>query len=419
MQPENARIKPAGTLIVGAGQAGLQFATTLRELGDTGSITLIGGEDRLPYQRPPLSKAFLQGTLNEDGLSLRGESFYADNQISLITGEWVTSANITDAATGAGTATTNTGRQLAFDHLALTTGGTPRLIPVPGNDLAGIHYLRNVADATRLRTELETAERVVVVGGGFIGMEAAAGAAAAGKQVIVVEFLDRLLSRAVAPETSRFYLTAHRKRGVEIRLKVGVTGFTDATGAGRVTGVELSDGRSVPADLVVVGVGLTPHTELAELLGLTCKGGIVIDQAGRTSIATVFAAGDCTVLNHPELGMVRLESVQNAIFQAKIGAATLLGVPPPETEVPWFWSDQGDLKLQIAGLSMGYDDVVVRGDPATESFSVLYYRGDAFIAIDSINAGRDYMAGRRILQAGKNVPKQAAGDPNRPLKDFL
>jgi 3-phenylpropionate/trans-cinnamate dioxygenase ferredoxin reductase subunit len=331
-----------------------------------------------------------------------------------VMGEWVDSVRLTDASTGEGVAVTRSGHQIAFEHLVLTVGGTPRMMTVPGHDLPGIHYLRDVDEALALRTDLEGAERVVVVGGGFVGLEVAAAATAAGKHVTVVEVADRLLGRTVAPVVSAFYLAAHRKRGTEVLLGAGVTGFA---GSSRVSRVELSDGTSIPADVVAVGIGLVPHTQLAVQLGLDCAGGIVVDEDGRTSIPTVFAAGDCTVVAHPDHGSLRLESVQNAIAQAKRGAAALLGVEAPETGVPWFWSDQADLKLQIAGLSTGYDDVVVRGIPDTESFSVLYYRDGRLVAIDAINNPRDYMAVRRILETGGDVPKTAAADV--PLKSFI
>lgn len=404
------------TLIIGASQAGLQVATSLRELGETGPVTLLGGESRAPYQRPPLSKAFLQGKLPEDGLSLRGPDFYAAQRIELVTGERVQSVTLTNPDAGSGEAVTLSGRTFTFDRLALTVGGLPRQMTVPGNDLAGIHYLRKIDDAIGLRADLHNAEHVVVVGGGFVGLEAAAAATAAGKHVTVIEALDRLLARAVAPAVSEFYEAAHRRRGTDIVLGTSVTAFT---GRDRVERVELADGRSLPADVVVVGIGLVPHTRLAEQLGLVCEGGIVVDEAARTSIPSVVAAGDCTVTAHPDHGSLRLESVQNAIAQAKTAAATLLGVAAPNTGVPWFWSDQADLKLQIAGLNTGYDEIVVRGEPSSESFSVLYYRDGRLISVDAVNASRDYMAVRKILEVGAIVPQAAAADTGVPLKEHL
>ena len=385
-------------------------------MGDTDPITLVGGDSRTPYQRPPLSKGFLAGTLPEARLPLRGASFYADNDIELVCGEWVDSVSLTDPASGAGRALTRSGRELRFDRLALTVGGTPRRLEVAGNELPGIHYLRNVDDALALRVDLEAAERVVVVGGGFVGLEVAAVANSAGKKVTLVETTDRLIGRAVAPAVSFFFADAHRRRDIDVELGTSVSGFLGQDG---VEGVRLADGRTIPADVVVVGIGLLPHTELATQLGLTCAGGIVVDELGRTSVPGVVAAGDCTVLAHPIHGRLHLESVPNAIAQAKTAAASLLGEKRPDTGVPWFWSDQADLKLQIAGLSAGHDQVVLRGDPATESFSALYYRDGRLVSIDAVNAPRDYMAVRRILERGGSVPPSTAADPSVPLKEFL
>lgn len=411
-------VSSVGTLVIGASQAGLQLATSLRDLGATGPVTLVGGEPRAPYQRPPLSKAYLQGKLPEDGLILRGPDFYRDRDIDLICGEWIDAVRLTDPEKGAGEATTRSGRTLAFDRLALSVGGAPRRLRAPGSELAGIHYLRDVEDAAALRADLERARRVVVVGGGFVGLEAAAAAAlGSGKQVTVVEAASHLLARAVAPAVSDFYAAAHRRRGTTVLLGRAVAGFHGVRG--RVSGVELADGHVEAADVVVVGIGLAPQTELAESMGLECIGGVVVDDLARTSIPSVVAAGDCTTLAHPEHGSLRLESVQNAITQAKVAAATLLGVEPPSAGVPWFWSDQADLKLQMAGLNIGYDRVILRGDPSREQFSALYYRGDRLLSIDAVNAPRDYMAVRRLLEMGRNVPAEAASDPDVALKDFL
>ena len=409
-------VKPPSTLIVGAGQAGLQIAASLRELGATGPITLVGGEPHPPYQRPPLSKAYLQGKMAADELALQGPDFYRDHRIDVIAGEWVEAIELTDAETGAGRATTRAGKVLAFDRLALTLGGTPRRMAVPGGDLAGIHYLRTMADADALRADLAGAENLVVVGGGFVGLEIAASATAMGQHVTVLEVADRLMARVVAPVMSEFYATAHRRRGTRVLLGAGVTGFTGR--AGRVCQVDRSDGDPLPADVVVVGIGLLPNVGLAESLGLACDGGLVIDPRARTSLPSVVAAGDCTIMTHPERGPLRLESVQNAIAQGKTAAATLAGVEPPPPTVPWFWSDQADLKLQMAGLNHGYDQVVVRGEPASEQFSALYYRAGALVSIEAVNAPRDYMAVRRLLETGRALPAEAAGDPSQSLKDF-
>lgn len=406
----------SGTLIIGASQAGLQVATTLRELGDEAPITLVGCETHLPYQRPPLSKAYLAGKVGLEGLTFRGEEWYRDNAIDLVLGEKVTSVTL-PSDEGLGMAATSAGRELAFERLALTVGGRARRIAVPGNDLDGVCYLRHLDDAGDLRSRMGTAQNIVVIGGGFIGLEAAAGARAAGKNVTVVDIAERLLARAVAPVVSEFYLDAHRRRGTEVLLGTGIEQIVGS--GGHVTGVRLASGQTLPADLVLVGVGLQPRTELAEQMGLAVDGGIVVGTDARTSHPAVVAAGDCTVTTHPDHGSLRLESVQNAVAQAKVAASTLLGVVPPAAGIPWFWSDQADLKLQVAGLNSGYDDVVVRGEPGSESFSALYYRAGQLISTDSVNAPRDYMAVRKILERGGTVSPAAAANPDIALKDHL
>jgi 3-phenylpropionate/trans-cinnamate dioxygenase ferredoxin reductase subunit len=409
-----------GTLIVGASQAGLQLAVSLRQSGDTAPITLVGEERHAPYQRPPLSKDFLAGRTDVEALAFRAPAYYADAGIDLVSGERVTGIAL-DASgrPGSGIARTAGGRALPFDRLALTVGAGPRRLDVPGSGLDGICSLRDRDDAAELRTRLASASRVVVVGGGFIGLEAAAVARDLGKDVTVVEAADRLIARAVAPVVSEFYLQAHRRRGSRVLLSTGVTGFDGV--AGRVSAVRLADGRALPADLVLVGIGVVPRTELADQLGLECEGGIVVDACARTSNPHVVAAGDCTAQPHPRTGVgrVRLESVQNAVAQATAAAATLLGRPAPNPPVPWFWSYQGDLKLQIAGLSSGYDEYVVRGEPADERFSVLYYRRGELLAADAVNTPADYMAVRKALTDGRTVPAAPAADAGTPLKTLL
>ena len=408
----------SGTLIVGASQAGVQLAVSLRELGYASAITMVGAETYPPYQRPPLSKEFLTGTAGHESLSFRTAAFYADAGIELICGERV--VDLALPADGAsGLARTAAGRELAFDRLALTVGARPRRLTIPGSDLDGILYLRDVDDAQQLRTRLAGASRVVVVGGGFIGLEAAAVARAQDKDVTVVEAADRLIARAVAPVVSEFYLQAHERRGTTVLLDTAVAGFSGADGA--VTGVLLADGTELPADLVMVGVGVMPRTELAEQLGLECDGGVVVDAYARTSEPSVVAAGDCTVLPHPLTGegRVRLESVHNAVHQATVAAATLVGAPAETRSVPWFWSNQGQLRLQIAGLSAGFDSFVVRGDMDDEKFSVLYYRDGGLLAVDAVNNPVDYMVVRKALTQGLSIPAEQAADSSTPLKTLL
>ena len=409
----------AGTLVVGASQAGLQVAVSLRSYGYTAPITLVGEEPHAPYQRPPLSKEFLAGTADPETLAFRTPAFYRDAGIDLVCGEQVTDLTLPSGPSGAGVAGTASGRELPYEHLALTVGAAARRLSVPGADLAGICYLRGLDDAMLLRPQLLSASRVVVVGGGFIGLEAAAVAQSFCAAVTVVEAADRLIGRAVAPVVSEFYRDAHHRRGTTVLTAATVTGFRSA--GGRVAGVLLADGTELPADLVVVGVGVVPRTELAEKLGLECDSGIVVDARTRTSEPGVVAAGDCTVLPHPLTGegRVRLESVNNAVSQAAVAAATIVGAPDLPPNVPWFWSNQGDLRLQIAGLSTGFDEHVVRGDPDSEKFAVLYYREGRLLAVDAVNSPPDYMAVRKALTQEATIPADRAADPTTPLKELL
>jgi 3-phenylpropionate/trans-cinnamate dioxygenase ferredoxin reductase subunit len=342
----------------------------------------------------------------------------AGNDISLVTGERIDTVELDDGGPS-GLARTRSGRVLTFDRLALTVGARPRRLDAPGADLDGVTYLRTADDATLLRDLQSDARSVVVIGGGFIGLEAAAVARAQGKSVTVVEAADRLIGRAVAPVVSEFYRAAHARRGVDVRVGARVTQLSGDDN--RVQAVELSDGSWIPADLVIVGIGVVPRSQLAKQLQLDYDGGIVVDRFARTSNPTVVAAGDCTVQPNPLTGRgaVRLESVQNAISQAKTAAATLMGRSEPNDAVPWFWSDQYNLKLQIAGLSTGHDQYVVRGDIDGEAFSVLYYRDGALLAVDSVNAPRDYMAVRKALTQGSTISAEAAADSAMALKELI
>ncbi len=408
----------AGTLVIGASQAGLQLAVSLREAGDTDPITLVGAEPHAPYQRPPLSKAYLHGNAELEQLWLRTPEFLAGQGITLVTGERVETVDLY-AGGPPGTARTAAGRVLDFDRLALTVGARPRRLTVPGANLDGVRYLRTADEATALRELQSDAESVVVIGGGFIGLEAAAVARTQGKSVTVVEAADRLIGRAVAPVVSDFYRDAHVRRGVDVRLGAQVVSLGGEHN--RVRAVQLSDGSRIPADLVIVGIGIQPCTELARQLDLESAGGIVVDRYARTSNPTVVAAGDCTVQPHPLTGQgrVRLESVQNAISQAKTAAATLAGLRVPNEAVPWFWSDQYDLKLQIAGLSAGHDQYVTRGDIAGDRFSVLYYRDGALLAVDAVNTPGDYMAVRKALTQGSTISAEAAANSTVALRELI
>lgn len=417
-----------GTLIVGACQAGVQIAATMRDLGDCDPIVIVGEESHRPYQRPPLSKGWLKGELEPDDVVLRTRQWFDERGITLVSGDRV--VTIGREPDGSGVAQTLGGRSIPFARLALATGASVRRLPLPGTDYRGVHYLRDADDAIALGPALaeERVQRVVVIGGGFIGLEAASAARQLGKDVTVVEGTDRLIGRAVSEQTSAFYLDAHRRRGTRVVLGARITGIVgeDASAAGRrgsVEGVELADGTVLPADLVVIGVGVVPRVELAVQLGLEVNGGIVVDERCLASDGRTVAAGDCTIMPNPyPLGRgepVRIESVNNALEQAKVAAATLLGQEASYATVPWFWSDQADLKLQIAGLSTGFDDVVVRGSAEAEKFTVLYYREGRLIAADCVNQPAEFLQIKQALAKGRTLPPEAAADTSVPLKQSI
>lgn len=415
----DARTGNRGTVIVGASQSGTQLATSLREAGYTAPITIVGEEPHAPYQRPPLSKGFLDGTTDEYSLEFRSRAYYVERDISLVLGERVTSAALDEDVTQGGRVTLASGRVIDFDRLALAVGARARRLSVEGSELPGVLYLRDLADAVALRDGLASLPAVVIIGGGFIGLEIAAAARSRGCAVTILEAADRLMGRAVAPVVSQFYRQAHERRGADVRVAVTIDRILgDPSGA---TGVELAGGEVIPATLVVVGIGVIPCLELALELGLDCRGGVLVDEFAQTSDPRVLAVGDVAMMPHPSgrAGLVRLESVQNSVEHAKVAAATIAGDPHPYRTVPWFWSDQGDLKLKIAGISTGYDQVVLRGDPDSESFSVLYYAEGDLLACDSVNAVADYLAVRRALEHGINIPSAIAADSSTPLKAAL
>lgn len=392
----------APIIIVGAAQAGLQLAESLRAEGYDGPLTLIGDETHPPYQRPPLSKAFLLGDMAEDRLVLRGPDALAAKGIDLIT-----SAPVTAIDRANRTVTLADGRSLPYRGLALTTGSRPRELPVAGAKLDGVLMLRTIDDSRRIADGIAKAARVAVIGGGFIGLEIAAAASKAGKAVVVFEALDRLLARTSTKLISDFFFDLHASHGVDIRLDTQVTGLV---GTDRVTDVTTGDGHTHPADLVVVGIGILPNAEVATACGLACDRGIIVDACSRTSDPLIVAAGDCTARRMPDGTLLRLESVQNAIEQAKSAAAALVGKERPFTASPWFWSDQYDVRLQMAGLTAGYDTTAVRGSIAERKFSVFYFKGDTLIAVDSINRAPDHIAARKLLDAGKSPTVEQASD---------
>lgn len=394
----------AGVLVVGGGQAGVELVCSLRERGYTAPITIVGEEPYLPYQRPPLSKAYLAGKANAETLALRSDDFFEREKITILKGQRVVEVTAPSRDGNlVGIAKTDKGITLEFDKLVLAVGAGPRKLQIPGHELSGIHYLRDIADAEALKGGLGEANSVVVIGGGFIGLEAAAVARARGKTVTVLQSDERLMSRVVAPVVSQFYLDAHRRRGSRIQLNSVAAGFVGRNG--RVEGVILADGSQLAADIVIVGVGVIPRLELAQQLGLECGTGICVDEFARTSHPSVFAIGDCTMTPHPLVPgkLIQLESVPHAQEQAKIAAAAIVGQPEAYKAVPWFWSDQDTLKLQIVGLSSGFDQTVVKGNPDAEKFAVYYFREGQLLAVDAINSPRDFMAGRRALSSGVNI----------------
>jgi 3-phenylpropionate/trans-cinnamate dioxygenase ferredoxin reductase subunit len=377
-------------VVVGGGQAAAQAIQTLRQQSFAGAITLLCEEPLPPYQRPPLSKKYLAGELPKERLLLRPESFYAERNVTVKLG-----CRAMELDRGRQTLRLSDGSMLAYDRLLLATGSRPRRLDVPGSTLRGVHYLRTVADVDGIVADLAPGARVALVGAGFIGLEAAAVLRQRGFAVTVLEALERVLGRAVGPEVSRFYADAHRAAGVELHTGTQVHSFG---GESRVTAVKSADGRTFACDVAIIGIGVVPNVELAAAAGLACENGIVIDEFTRTADPHIVAAGDCT--NHPLDGRrVRLESVPNAVHQARIAAGTLLGAPAPYSEVPWFWSDQYDLKLQIVGLSYGYDTVVVRGDPAARSFAAFYLRSGTLIAVDAINNPREFAHAKKLVAA--------------------
>ncbi|WP_205761902.1 NAD(P)/FAD-dependent oxidoreductase [Arthrobacter mobilis] len=411
-----------GLLIIGASQSGVQLAVSLRALGFDEHITLLGEEDHRPYQRPALSKEFLQGTVESESLIFRSNGYWEEHNVALVKGERI--VRIDRAADGSGVAHAASGTRYPFQRLALTVGARARKLELPGAELDGVVYLRNADDALELKARLDGVREAVVIGGGFIGLEAASSLHTMGKSVTVLEYGPRLIGRAVGEETSDYFLAAHRGRGLDIRLNARMNRLVPADDGGRVAGVELSDGTVVPAQLVLVGIGVVPNTELAEQLGLEVDNGIVVDRHALASDGTTVAVGDVANLPNPLPGApaderIRLESVNNAIEHAKVAAYSLMGRREDYAGIPWFWSNQADLKLQIAGLTLGYDSTVVRRDEERGKFSVLYYRNGQIIAADCVNAPLDFMAVKNALAKGRNIPADAAADPAVVLKTIV
>jgi len=393
-------------LIIGAGHAGGSVAALLRQYGHEGPIVLAGAETSPPYQRPPLSKAWLKGEATGDDLLLRPLSFYAEHDITLRTG---TTATAIDR--GEKRVRFAEGSEETYDVLVLALGSTARKLAVPGADRPDLLELRTLEDAERLKAALRPGSRLVVVGGGYVGLEAAASARALGAEVVVLERMDRVLARVASETLSTFFTDLHRQYGVDVRTGVEVAGFED-------DGVRLADGSMVAADVVLVGVGGLACDDLARAAGLVCDNGVVVDEAARTSDPSIHAVGDMTFRPLPVHGgrMQRLESVPNALEQAKQVAAAITGRPAPAPEVPWFWSDQYEVKLQIAGLPHDADRQRVRGDPATGTFAVFHLNGDRIVCVEAVNAPAEFMGGRQLIARATPVDAVKLGDPTVSMK---
>ena len=397
-------------VVIGAGQAGSSLVAKLRNSGFDGRITLIGAEAVPPYQRPPLSKAYLLGDMVLDRLFLRPESFYAEHDIDLRLNQYVSAID-----PAARTVTVN-GEVLSYDHLVLTTGSTPRRLPASiGGALDGVFVVRDLLDVDTMAPHVQQGRRALIVGGGYIGLEAAAVAAKRGLSVTLVEMADRILQRVAAPQTSDYFRALHQSHGVTIHEGVGLDRLL---GEDHVTGARLTDGTELPFDLVIVGVGIAPATDLAEAAGLAIENGIRTDAKGRTSDPAIWAAGDCA--SFPWRGQrIRLESVPHAIDQAECVAENIMGAAKDYAAKPWFWSDQYDVKLQIAGLNTGYDRVVVRPGEKAGSQSVWYFSGQELLAVDAMNDPRAYMIGKRLIESGQSPAAGDIANTDIPLKSLL
>ena len=398
-------------VIAGAGHAAGQLVASLRQHKFDGQIVLVGDEPYLPYQRPPLSKKFLAGDMDAERLYVKPAGFYDDAGVELHLDTTITAIDRENKSLKvAGDA------EITYDKLVLALGSRARQLAVEGTDLKGVHYLRSIADVDGIRDGLEPGRRLVVIGAGYIGLEVAAVAQQAGLDVTVIEMADRVMSRVVSPEISDFYQIEHTSQGVRLRLSTGVTALN---GKKRIKSVTTADGEDIRADLVVIGVGIQPNTELATDAGLAVDNGIVVDNHCITSDPDIFAVGDCT--SHPNAiygRQLRLESVHNALEQAKTAAANICGGDVSYSQVPWFWSDQYDLKLQIAGLSEGHDDVVIRGNPAKRSFSCLYLADGRLIAVDAVNAPRDFVQSKQLIADRVEIDATRLADTEIALKDM-
>jgi 3-phenylpropionate/trans-cinnamate dioxygenase ferredoxin reductase subunit len=407
---------PSSIVIIGGGQAGGEVATQLRHQGFAGKITLFGEEPLLPYTRPPLSKAFLAGEVTLDTLLTKGAVAYEKAAVDVHTGVRVTKIDRHERQLDL-----STGETVPYDKLIFATGGRPRTIKVPGSELKNLFYIRSVADVEVLQPAFLPGQRLVIVGGGYIGLEVASVAIKRGLDVTVLEGAPRVLARVTSPEMSAFYERVHTQEGVKIRTGVAVSGFLPSPAGDAVGQVECGEDAAIPADLVIIGIGLIPNTELAEAAGLLVDNGIVVNAQEQTSDPHIFAIGDCACHAHHGflLRKVRLESVPNATEQARIAAAAICGKPLPEATPPWFWSDQYKLKLQMVGLSDGYEEIVLRGDPDSDSFIAFYFKNHEIIAADAVNRIGDFMQAKRLVAERKSIPAALLADDTQPLKAIL
>jgi len=402
-------------LIVGAGHGGAQAAIALRQAKFEGSIAVVGEEPDYPYERPPLSKEYFSGEKSFDRIMIRPAAFWADRQIEMLLGKRVTSAD-----PQAHRATLADGSTIGYGSMIWATGGAPRRLSCSGHDLAGVHAVRTREDADRMLAEMDRTTNVVVIGGGYIGLEAAAVLAKFGKKVTVLEALDRVLARVAGEPLSRFYEAEHRAHGVDVQLNARVDCLLGDTG-GRVSGVRMADGAVLPADMVIVGIGIVPAVEPLIAAGAAGGNGVDVDEYCRTSLPDIYAIGDCAMHANAFAGgaRIRLESVQNANDQANVAAKHILGGTEPYHAVPWFWSNQYDLRLQTVGLSTGFDEALVRGDPATRSFSVVYLKEGRVLALDCVNAVKDYVQGKALVVGGLSPARESLTDAAAPLKSLL
>jgi 3-phenylpropionate/trans-cinnamate dioxygenase ferredoxin reductase component len=404
----------ADVIIVGAGHGGAQAALMLRNQGFTGSVMMIGRESEPPYERPPLSKDYMAKEKSFDRLYIRPPAFWGEKGIEL-----KLNCEVTAVDAYAQSVTLSDGSQLQYGELIWATGGDPRKITCPGAELNGVHYVRDRAQVDAIMAELDTVETVAVIGGGYIGLEAAAVLTKLGKKVVLLEALPRVLARVAGEALSAFYEGEHRAQGVDLRTGVGVVAIQGE--GGRVSGVTLADGSSISAQMAIVGIGIIPAIAPLVTAGAEAGNGVLVDAHCSTSLPHIWAIGDCAahINRFAEGDVIRLESVQNANDQATIVAKAICGERIAYHSVPWFWSNQYDLRLQTVGLSTGHDQAVLRGDPATRKFSVVYLRQGRFIAIDSVNNVKDYSQGRKLVEAGLIVDAQAIADIEKPLKEFL